>query len=324
MIKLSVIVPVYNVEKYVLECINSLLNQSLDSMEIIVVNDGSTDSSMEKILNLKNPKIKIINQKNSGLSSARNRGIEEAKGEYISFVDSDDFIENKNSFENMYNIGIEDNSDIVVGSCVKLYDDGRREELNFDFNIFNKSPMNPEEFLLKSLKTKRVYAPVWLSIYKKDLINKNNLRFMPNIVHEDEEFTPRALLCANKVSIYKDIFYVYRQREGSIINSKKNIKYGKDILKIVSKLNKEADKFKDEELKKSFCNRLSAMALNSIYNYKIKEFDKEVFDLLDRDFYGKNIKIRKNILKTNTTIFFCIEDIYRFFRDMISGKENNI
>ena len=104
MIKLSVIVPVYNVENYVSECIESIVSQTLKEIEIIVINDGCTDNSIENIKKIKDKRIMIVDKENGGLSSARNRGIKEAKGEYIIFIDSDDFLKYDNALEDIYNI----------------------------------------------------------------------------------------------------------------------------------------------------------------------------------------------------------------------------
>ncbi len=120
MAKVSVIVPVYNVEKYLEECIESLINQTLTDIEIICINDGSTDNSLKILeeLQKKDNRIKIINQKNSGVSSARNNGIENATGEYIGFVDSDDWIDS-DYYEKLYNTAKKYNSDIAAGDMYR-------------------------------------------------------------------------------------------------------------------------------------------------------------------------------------------------------------
>lgn len=114
--KLSIIVPVYNVEKYIKECIDSLLKVPLDDMEIIVVNDGTKDKSIELLSCYTDERIKIIHRVNGGLSSARNTGLDEAKGEYILFIDSDDFIINQDSIINMINIAEKNKCDVIIGN----------------------------------------------------------------------------------------------------------------------------------------------------------------------------------------------------------------
>ena len=119
---LSVIVPVYNVEDYIIQCIDSILNQTLKNMEIIIVNDGSTDNSMNYIRDYKDERIRIINKKNGGLSSARNLGMNAAKGKYIAFVDSDDFLSEKNAYQEMVNILEKNKAELITGKALYFYD----------------------------------------------------------------------------------------------------------------------------------------------------------------------------------------------------------
>ena len=133
MTKVSIIVPVYNVEKYLKRCLESLVNQTLKDIEIICVNDGSTDGSLA-ILNeyvRNDDRIVVINQENSGQSVARNRGIDVAKGEYIGFVDSDDWV-CEDYFERLHNSAIQNNAEIAVGGIIRLHKFNGRKFLNFD------------------------------------------------------------------------------------------------------------------------------------------------------------------------------------------------
>lgn len=316
--KLSIIVPVYNVENYIVECLESLINQTLDPIEIIVVDDGSKDSSIEKIKNMiDGDRVKLIVQENKGLSGARNTGLKVAKGEYIAFVDSDDYIGLDTAYEEMYDIAIKEGSEIVAGNCIRFYEDGREEKQERNMAFFKESPMKAEEFFFNSLESNRVYAPVWFNIYKREFLEKNNLYFMEGVLHEDEEFTPRALLKATKVSIYDEDFYMYRQREGSIMNSGKNIKHATDMLKICGSLNKKIDEIHDERLKRRFANYLCSRILTQIYFYRLDKIDNEdIFKLLDRDYYGKNVKIRKHLLKISPKLYCSVENIYR----SVTGK----
>ncbi|WP_297631107.1 glycosyltransferase [uncultured Clostridium sp.] len=316
--KLSIIVPVYNVENYIVECLESLRNQTIDSLEIIVVDDGSKDSSIEKIQSMiDGDRVKLIVQENKGLSGARNTGLKVAKGEYVAFVDSDDYIGINTAYEEMYNLAISEKSEIVAGNCIKFYEDGREEKLERNMEFFKKSPMEAEEFFLNSLESNRVYAPVWLNIYKRDFLKENSLQFMEGVLHEDEEFTPRVLLKAKKVSIYNKDFYMYRQRAGSIMNSGKNKKHATDILKICGSLNKKIDEIHDERLKRRFANYLCSHVLTHIYFYELDKVDNEdVFKLLDRDYYGKNIKLRRSLLKISPKLYCSVENVYR----SVTGK----
>ena len=136
MTKVSIIVPVYNVEKYLKRCLDSLVNQTLKDIEIICVNDGSTDGSLA-ILNeyvRNDDRIVVINQENSGQSVARNRGIDVAKGEYLGFVDSDDWV-SEDYFERLHNSAIQNNAEIAVGGIIRLHRFNRRKFLTFDKEI---------------------------------------------------------------------------------------------------------------------------------------------------------------------------------------------
>ena len=118
---LSVVVPVYNVEEYIYECIESILNQDIDGVEIIVINDGSTDNSLKIVKSFNDERIRIIDKENGGLSSARNVGLKEAVGEYVIFIDSDDYLKDKSVLAEMYNLAKKNNSDIVAGNFYKKY-----------------------------------------------------------------------------------------------------------------------------------------------------------------------------------------------------------
>lgn len=320
MIKLSIIVPVYNVENYIVECLESLMSQTLDSIEILVVDDGSKDSSIDKIKSIIDDRVRIIVQENKGLSGARNTGLREAKGEYVTFVDSDDYIGINTAFEEMYNLAKKDDSDLVAGNCIKFYENGKKEKLERNMQFFYNSPMNSEEFFLNSLLSDRIYAPVWLNIYRREFLKENDLFFMEGVLHEDEEFTPRVLIRANKVSIYDKEFYMYRQREGSIMNSGKNKKHGIDILKICGSLNSQIDIIKNNNLKSEFANYLSRLVFTHIYEYELDQVDEDIFKLLNRDYYGKNIRLRRTLLKMSPKTFRSVESIYRFIRDKKKGQ----
>ena len=128
--KVSVIVPVYNVSNYIIKCLDSIVNNTLKDIEIIIVNDGSTDDSIKKVCErYDDSRIKIIYKKNGGLASARNTGVRYAKGKYLFFVDSDDFIE-LDTLESMYNVACKGNYDIVYSDYYKYYEDGTKEKVS--------------------------------------------------------------------------------------------------------------------------------------------------------------------------------------------------
>ena len=228
--KVSVIIPVYNTEAFVKEAITSIMRQTLSEIEIIIINDGSTNKSLQIINHLaeQDQRIKVYSQNNQGLSSTRNRGIKLASGSYIYFMDSDDFLESK-----------------ALEACLT-----KCETYNLDFVFFDADFINLNEKtdigirynrkqytdetsiykgidILNSQLDKRCYNPtVWLNFIQTDYIRKNNLSFLPGIIHEDQLFTCLLYLQADRVmSIHKN-FFKRRLRENSIMKqhfSKKNM-----------------------------------------------------------------------------------------------------
>ena len=202
--KLSIIVPVYNVEKYIVKCISSLLNQNHDSYELIIVNDGTKDDSINLIKqNFNDKRISIINQENEGLSSARNTGLHNAKGEYIWFFDSDDWISN-NALKDIIN---------QLSSCDILYFKSYYMERENNTTIYSLS--NKENIGINFVK-KRFHHGAPFYIYKKKMLINDNLYFEKGIYHEDTLFTPQTLFKCQSVKQYDIPVYHRLIRENSI------------------------------------------------------------------------------------------------------------
>lgn len=224
--ELSIIVPVYNVEEYVLECLNSIRDLSCD-YEIIIINDGSTDKSIERInefTNTFNGNIKVISQNNAGLSSARNIGIQNAKGNYIFFLDSDDFID-KNIFELFLRDVINDN--VEVGFANYRY-------LKNGAIIANKETIYRQQILKKrnDVVDGLTYGDIVFDkfhnfinveacflLVKRRVLIDNNISFKTGIYHEDTLFTITCLSYAHRVRYYEYPFYIYRMRDNSIMRT---------------------------------------------------------------------------------------------------------
>lgn len=219
--ELSIIVPIYNVEDYLEECLKSLYNIKNIKLEIILVNDGSKDNSfkiMEKFKEIYPEKTVLINKENGGLSSARNVGMKAAVGEYISFIDSDDFID-VDEFEKFFKEGQKDKLDVMVGN-MRYYTPEKTGDSLFRSDVVkNSGIVNGIDFFWNLFqKTKCFREEVVDDIYKREFLVKNNIWFNENIVHEDSEFTPLVYLKAEKVKYIDRAFYFYRQRTGSIMN----------------------------------------------------------------------------------------------------------
>lgn len=243
---LSIIVPIYNTEKYLDRCITTILNQTLKNIELILINDGSTDSSLkiikkyEKIDN----RIKIIDQLNVGLSSTRNKGIKIAKGKYIAFVDSDDYIDNKKAYELMVKIAEQKKSEIVIGNYLFV---NEKNQLwpRYDKNIFT----NPLNFKKNSfLKNKKIFYDslsqgVWNKIYKRTFITQNNLKFPDGLIFEDTPFSLEVVSLSKKISILPINVYNYYIGRQESLSRKKGIKQ-LDFLKTAELSKNVAKKYK--------------------------------------------------------------------------------
>ena len=205
--KVSVIVPIYNVEKYLEKCINSLLEQTLEDIQIILVNDGSKDSSGEiaKKYQADNPNKTIyVEKENGGLSDARNYGLKYATGDYVAFLDSDDYIE-KNAYKEMYEKAINENADYVECDFIWEFPDKLKIDKQYPYN--NKKEM---------LSFVRVVA--WNKLIKRKMITENNLEFPKGLRYEDVEFTYKLIPFINKFVYVDKPFIHYVQRNGSIAN----------------------------------------------------------------------------------------------------------
>ena len=217
-IKISIIVPVYNTENYLNRCLDSLVCQTLNDIEIIIVNDGSHDNSqliIDQYYKQYSEKIIPLIKENGGLSEARNLGIKHAKGEYISFVDSDDYVE-KDMCEKMYEKGIQTKSDVVCSPITFIWENNRKVKKSFfpDIDIFGKG-------ILESPRILGIVSSYAVTkIYKRDFWNKNNFRFPVGQCFEDSALIYNILLKANKVESVNIPFYNYiKDIEGSICNT---------------------------------------------------------------------------------------------------------
>lgn len=215
--KVSIIVPVYNVELYIEDCLNSLLNQTYSNYEIILINDGSTDNSIEICSKYSDKKIKIFNQNNKGVSIARNVGISLATGQYIMFVDADDMVF-ENYIENLITSIEETNTDMVVCGYTKEKTElvNKKNSQEIKGEIINANTML-ENMMANNLQE----GYLWNKIFKKSIINDNSLEFKEGVnVWEDLYFVIEYLSKSNKIFAINEKLYYYRTREGSAVNRK--------------------------------------------------------------------------------------------------------
>ncbi|MGL5933462.1 MAG: glycosyltransferase [Cetobacterium sp.] len=273
-LELSIIVPIYNVEIYLRECLDSLYSIRNIKKEIILVNDGSTDDSLRIIKEYKkkySDETVIIDKENRGLSSARNAGLDVAKGKYISFIDSDDFI-NPERYEDFFLKGKKMELDIIVGTAIK-YRNGDLEEFYRDNNLIDEGIITGSDFLDISFKTNSYRAEVVDDIYLSSLIKDNKIKFKENLLHEDELFTPQVFSEAKRVKLINKTFYYYRQRTGSIMYTK-SLRNAFSRFYIVEKL---IDLNKIKIKSKYMNNNIYRIYSNTVSLYKVLPLSQHIY-----------------------------------------------
>lgn len=222
--RVSVIIPCYNVEKYLPECLDSVIGQTFSDIEIICVNDGSTDNTLNILEKYKkqDKRIKIINQENKGLAISRNIGLDKAHAEYVYFLDSDDYI-SRDCIEKLYNQTEKDKCDIVIGG-VNVYPENKNDDFCvsratslqswFSYNPVQKlqiTEQNSDEYYGK------IYCCAWNKLYKRKFLIDNDIYFInKKCFHEDNGFWLKVLACNPVISTINTKTYFYRIRNSSI------------------------------------------------------------------------------------------------------------
>ena len=215
--KASVIVPVYNVEAYLEKCVQSILRQTEQDFELLLVDDGSTDSSGQLCEELakKDSRIRVIHQENQGLGGARNTGIREAKGDWLLLVDSDDWIEPE-ILEKTLEAGLREEADMVVFPFRSVDEEGR------ELAVFRENVPLDRALSLKERKDILLTAPVaWNKLYRTAFFRETGLAYPSRVWYEDIRTTPKLMALARRMVFISDIGYNYLQRQGSIMNSGK-------------------------------------------------------------------------------------------------------
>lgn len=211
---ISIVIPAYNVERYIGKCISSLINQTFTDYEIIAVNDGSTDSTLEILRHFESqyPFITVIDQKNSGISQARNAGLDLARGEYICFVDSDDFVA-PTYLEELYNACVETGAEI---SCCYYYFRFVESEFLFEYPFRCRGVLNRTEAMNKLLRDVQIQSLMWNKMYKRSLFTDYDIRF-PSMCFEDMAIANKLFSHANRVVVLDRPLYYYNQHPTSTL-----------------------------------------------------------------------------------------------------------
>lgn len=280
-IKVSVIIPVYNSEKYLKQCLDSVVNQTLKNIEIIVINDGSTDNSLQIIQKYVNKysNIKLINKQNEGCYKARNVGLEMATGEYIAFLDSDDYIESK-IYEKLYLKAKDSNADIVSADYYILNDNKLKTvKLSSSLKLLektNNSLIGAEQIILDAIH--------WSRIFKKQMLVEKNIKFHSDIYMADDAFFHIVtMLNAKKIVYIPDILYTYRiSRKGSITTSYDERNF--DCIKVAKKIMDYAiannmEHFMSQVI--AFVLRLNILGYNRIGSSHKKQYFEQMCKFID-------------------------------------------
>ena len=276
MTDISVIIPVYNGEKYIKKCLDSVLNQSKKELEIILVNDGSTDNTENIIKEYKDKRIKYFKNTNHGIGYSRNFGIEKSKSKYITFLDSDDYLE-KTACEKLFNKIEKDKLDIVMCDFYKDYGD-RVEEIKLP--SFKDSSLKDNPDIITE------YLNPWAKLYSAKLLKDNKIKFVEDLKYEDAPFVIEALDKANKIGKIDEClnYYVIHNNSETTVRDRKCF----DILKIIDKIRKYT---KDKDYLK---DKIDKLTVRIITNYTIQqrnqknkliglEFIDKAFDYLEKE-----------------------------------------
>lgn len=274
---ISIIVPVYNVEKYLDKCLQSLSCQTFPDYEIICINDGSTDDSRTILTEWESklPYMRVIDRGNGGLSAARNTGLEAATGKYVVFVDSDDWVE-PTMLSRLANEV--EGTDMVCFAC-------RRTD-NDTYDILKPEDNNGWDYFNQHALESRIvpFVCVWQRCYRREFLMANHLQFHEGILHEDNEFTPRACLKAKAVKVIPDVLYNYRVRPGSIMTTR-GLKNKESLITIGNEL---SELFANESgINRTVVYRALTQYYQMAFTNNTKDEDRHLKQLIDWNCYRR-------------------------------------
>lgn len=295
--KISVVIAAYNVDKYLKCCISSILNQDIEDLEVIIVNDGSTDNTRNIIEELqeKDKRIVLIDQSNSGVSKTRNVGLDKATGEYVLFVDGDDWIQD-NCLKKLYNLAKRENADVVCYNYFYAFEN--KNIISNDFKSFDK--LNNEQFIRASLLLE--VAPVlWCKLLKREVLIRNMIKCPEDIAFgEDMATSINIALNSKNILFLNEPLYFYRQRNDSISKelSEKVLTIDKAMKFIEEKLkiNNKMDLFRHEYQFLVYRNIYYYLVIN---NNKVNRVQRELYRMwIRKGIYIKNNKYYLEFIKS--------------------------
>lgn len=316
---ISIVVPIYNVERYLVRCLESLVNQNYKNIEVILVNDGSTDNSKKiaEMYNVKYGFIKIINKTNGGLSDARNVGLEHCKGDYIMFIDSDDTIDIdiceilEKKIKN-YKTKI----DIFACGFTRIENNKKK----YYTHSSKECIIDGKKFMKNEISSKSLFMASTSYIYSHDFLQLNNLKFKKGILHEDEEFTPRALIKAQSILPLDICFYHYYINPNTITTKKDKRKNAIDLYNTCLSLEAIYNQFLDKELKLMMLDSLVIKYLNIIQTGKLYKYGAEFIhtDFMERNSYTIKTRNKVKLMFFSPRLYYYIN----FFLKKVQRKND--
>lgn len=285
----SIVIPIYKVEEYLVKCVDSVCNQTYRDIEIILVDDGSPDNCpiICDEYAKRDARIKVIHKENGGLSDARNSGLDVAMGDYVIFVDSDDYIELDACEKFSYFTGKK--HDILIGDAIV---EGGVCDLS---HVELDDSMSGELYYKIALLKQKTPIVAWINAYRREFLIKNNLKFKYGILHEDVEFTPRVFLAARSIVCTGNFFYHYMIRDNSIMRQKDQRKNAVDLYNTCCEHEVRFRKIEDIELQKLLLDSLVRSYLSLFQGARLYQYGKEY---IHKDFCLRNAYIVKTKLKS--------------------------
>ena len=318
---ISIIVPVYNVEKYLKKCVDSIVNQTYKNLEIILVDDGATDNSgkiCDELVELDN-RIKVYHKKNGGLSDARNYGVERAAGDYIGFVDSDDYIDAE-MYEKLYEAIKKENVDVAECNLKIVYPE--KTDLFTDQKYYQIC--NKQEYLEEYLKIEKIFGSACVRLTKADIAKK--LKFPVRKLYEDTYYAYDLIGIVDKYVIMDNPYYNYLMRENSITNAKFNPRIF-DLIEIVEKFHTNVYKNYPSLKEAADCRKMYAYfsVLNSILleeDFKNNSFYKQIIDYFKEE-YTKLLR-NKYITRNRKLSILLIKFSINLYRKVLLRYKNTL
>ena len=316
MVKISVIIPVYNCEDFIEESIRSILNQTFDDIEIIAIDDGSKDNTLSILNDLANDdsRLLVYSQENQGSSVARNRAMSMAKGDYIYFFDADDYLV-EDGLEKAYSNAVNNDSDIVLFKYDQYMDDKFLQHIDLDIEKefpgedFNNFTFNVYNYKKRAFKGP--FAP-WYKFYKREFLESQDyFEFPPNLNHNDVPFHVKTILKASKISFVPEYLYHYRTDNPNSISNTRQRKY-KDIFSIIQIVE---DFLKENGLFDEFKKEFEYFVINRV-TFEIRDRPEEYFELakekltpidLDNDLLAKKVRFKAESIVNSSSL-----EIYNF------------